>query len=144
MQLTWWLWVVVGIVTLLAEILTPGGFYLMFIGLAAITVGVASPVISSSWIEITLFAVLSVLYIGLFRKPLVRKVKISTPSSDVPEFVGEAATALATIAPNAEGQVELRGSTWKAINISTTPIPANTICTVQARNGLTFSIIPKP
>ena len=36
----WWLWIVLGVVLLAAEILTPGGFYIFFFGASAICVGV--------------------------------------------------------------------------------------------------------
>ena len=36
---SWWLWIVLGIVLLAGEILTPGGFYIFFFGASAICVG---------------------------------------------------------------------------------------------------------
>ena len=35
----WWVWILLGFLLLLAELLTPGGLYLLFFGVAAIIVG---------------------------------------------------------------------------------------------------------
>ena len=35
----WWYWMLLGIVLLGAEMVTPGGFYILFFGLAALIVG---------------------------------------------------------------------------------------------------------
>ena len=37
----WWYWMLVGLVLLGAEMVTPGGFYILFFGLAALVVGTA-------------------------------------------------------------------------------------------------------
>ena len=36
---TWWMWFILGVVLLLAELTTPGAFYQLFFGLGAIVVG---------------------------------------------------------------------------------------------------------
>ena len=35
----WWAWLLVGFLLVAAELLTPGGFYLLFFGLGGIAVG---------------------------------------------------------------------------------------------------------
>ena len=35
----WWAWLLVGFLLVVAELLTPGGFYLLFFGLAGVVVG---------------------------------------------------------------------------------------------------------
>jgi inner membrane protein len=36
----WWIWIVLGLVLLLGEVVTPGGFYILFFGIGAIFVGI--------------------------------------------------------------------------------------------------------
>ena len=36
----WWTWILLGLLLLLAEIVTPGGFYIIFFGVGAVVVGV--------------------------------------------------------------------------------------------------------
>jgi inner membrane protein len=38
--MAWWIWIVLGLVLLLGEMLTPGGFYILFFGIGAIIVGI--------------------------------------------------------------------------------------------------------
>jgi membrane protein implicated in regulation of membrane protease activity len=143
MGISWWMWIVFGIVTLSTEILTPGGFYLMFVGASAIVVGAVAPFIKVEWIEILLFAVLSIFCIAVLRKPLAKRIAQSTPKADVQEFVGEIARAVDAIAPGASGAIELRGSTWQARNDGTVLLDKNSQCTVISRDGLSFVVKPK-
>jgi inner membrane protein len=143
MHIEWWMWMVFGVVTLSLEMMTPGGFYLMFIGIAAIVTGALAPVIHTAWIEILLFAVLSIFFIAVLRKPLTKKISRSTPKADVQEFVGETGRALEAIAPGATGTVELRGSTWQARNDGTVALEKNGPCIIVSRDGLKFIVKPK-
>ena len=40
MEILWWHWLVLGLLLVLAELATAGGFYVIFFGIAALTVGV--------------------------------------------------------------------------------------------------------
>src|SRR4029078_2204269 len=42
MTLLWWQWLLFGLVLMVAELATPGGFYLLFFGVAAVIVGLLS------------------------------------------------------------------------------------------------------
>jgi membrane protein implicated in regulation of membrane protease activity len=143
MHVEWWYWIILGIFMLLSEALTPGGFYMIFIGIAALVTGALTPAIHTSWIEISLFAALSTILIAVFRKPLVERLKKSTPKSDVPEFVGETAKAINLIPAGKEGKIELRGSVWQAKNNSQTDIPENSACVIMSRDGLLLIVNPK-
>ena len=140
----WWYWISIGILILLTEALTPGGFYLLFIGIAAIAAGALSPLIHTLWIEIALWAVLSIVFIAAFRKPMVQRLRKSTPLADVPEFIGETAMTVEPIAAGGEGNIELRGTIWKARNPGSTNLADKAQCTIVAREGLLLVIKPKP
>jgi inner membrane protein len=139
----WWFWVSLGILVLLMEALTPGGFYLLFIGIAGVAVGALAPFVHTLWVQIILFAVFSILFIAVFRRPLVKRLRKATPQSDVPEFIGETARATEFIAANSEGNIELRGSIWKARNAGDADLPANAMCTIVSRDGLHLVVKPK-
>ena len=36
----WWLWILLGLLLFLAELTTPGGFYILFFGIGAVIVGI--------------------------------------------------------------------------------------------------------
>ena len=143
MHVAWWTWISLGIIILLLEAMTPGGFYMLFIGIAGIITGACAPLINTLWIEIVIFAVLSAVLIGFVRKPLVKRLRKDTPKADIPEFIGETGRALETIAAGAEGSVELRGSVWKARNDGDRELPKDASCSIKARDGLKLKVTPK-
>ena len=124
--------------------LTPGGFYLFFIGIAAILAGIAGKFIPSLLIQIILFIVLMTFLISFFRKKLVDRLKKTTPYADKREFVGEEGCSKEPIAVGGEGTVEVRGTTWQARNAGATDLPANAACIVISRDGLRLVVTPKP
>jgi inner membrane protein len=136
MHIEWWYWIIFGILLLLAEAATPGGFYLLFVGIAALVVGALTPLIQISWVELSVFAVLSVLLIVFFRHPLVERVRKATPHADVKEFIGESARVIDAIPAGREGKVELRGSVWRAKNNGLTDLSADELCTITALQGI--------
>ena len=44
MTILWWHWVVFGLIVAAGELVAPGGFYIIFIGVAAIVVGLLASV----------------------------------------------------------------------------------------------------
>jgi len=143
MHIVWWFWICVGLFLLLAEALTPGGFYLFFVGVAALIVGVLALAIQTTWIQIALFAVLSAVFIVAFRKTLVERVRKTTRQADTPEFIGETARAVEAIAAGKEGKIELRGTVWVARNSGTVDLPENAACTIVTREGIHMTVAAK-
>ena len=47
----WWLWLAVGLALIVAELVTPSGFFIIFFGLGALAVGVLAAVgaVTSLW-----------------------------------------------------------------------------------------------
>jgi len=120
----WWGWVTVGALLLTAEMaLVDAEFYLVFLGVAALLVGLVdlAGFQGPDWLQWLLFAVLASSLLGLFRKRLSDQLHSGT--GEVPENVeNEIATAIEHIAPGSRGQVELRGSQWSAQNDGATPM----------------------
>ena len=143
MHIVWWFWICLGLFLLLAEALTPGGFYLLFVGIAAIIVGVLALAVQATWIQIALFAVLSAVFIVSFRKTLVERVRKTTRQADTPEFIGETARAVEAIAAGKEGKIELRGTVWHARNSGTVDLPENAACTIVTREGIRLTVTAK-
>jgi len=121
----WWLWLAGGLALVVAEIATPSGFFIIFFGLGALTVGVldALGIVSSIGVELLLFTVLSVVYLLLFRGRLRAYVQMP-PSSSVDSLVGVVATVQEPMSPGVMGRVEVRGSIWSARNTSAVTLDA--------------------
>ncbi len=141
----WWMWVVLGMVLLLGEVLTPGGFFIIFFGAAALVVGLLKALgleMTLSY-EIMFFAVLSILGLVFFRKPLQRRFRQLAPDILADELKGESGTAVEEIAAGAAGKVELRGTAWNAVNAGESPLPKGGACLVERVDGLTLTVRAK-
>ncbi len=141
----WWMWVVLGMVLLLGEVLTPGGFFIIFFGAAAVVVGLlkALGLEMALAYELMLFAVLSICGLLFFRKPLQRRFRQLTPDILPDELTGESGTALEEIAAGATGKVELRGTSWSAVNAGESPLREGCACLVERLDGLTLTVRAK-
>jgi membrane protein implicated in regulation of membrane protease activity len=137
----WWLWTLLGLVLLILEVQTFGGFYLMFFGFGALLVGllVALGVAQPDWLQWLLFSLLSVVTLAFLRRPIM--MKLTPAGSDrVDSLVGETATAAEDIPSGEMGKAELRGSLWSARNGGPTLLPKDTRCRVERVDGLTLWI----
>jgi inner membrane protein len=143
--MTWWVWLMLALGLALAELLTPGGFYLLFFGCGAAVVGLLSlaGIGLPLWIEGLLFTGLSVVALLLFRRPLLEKMGKASPVRAVDSLVGETAIALELIAVGGVGKAELRGTGWNALNTGSKDIEPRQRCKVERIDGLTLSIRPE-
>ena len=135
----WWGWVVVGAVLLGAEIVVPTDFYLVFLGLSALAVGLlgAAGLEGPAWVQWALFGVFSVISLVFFRRQVRARFteRGSDPRVD-DTLVGEVAILSETLAPGATGRAELRGTTWTARNADPAPLPAGSRARVERVEGL--------
>ena len=140
---TWWMWFLLGVLLLLAELITPGAFYQLFFGLGAIVVGLIGLVgINLPLpIQMLLFIALSIGSLLLLRKRLRVKLDSKLPDKKVDDLEGETAVALEDIAVGAVGKAELRGAAWNARNVGDAVIPESQRCRVTRVDGLTLWII---
>ena len=144
--MTWWQWAVLGLLLAVAEILTPGGFFVVFFGLAGLVVAalVAVGLADALWLQVLLFSVFSVASLLLFRNPLLRWMARRTPATaEVDSLVGESAIPASAIPPGGVGQAQLRGTVWGARNASQATITAGARCRVVRVEGLVIWIEPE-
>lgn len=141
--MNWWIWLAAGLVLVVAEIAT-SGFFIIFFGLGALTVGVlvGLQVLSSVWLEMALFSVFSIIYLALFRGRLQQKVQIP-PRSNVDSLIGVLAIAQERLSPGVVGKVEVRGSTWSARNTSDVTLDPGQRLRVATVDGLTLTVVPE-
>jgi membrane protein implicated in regulation of membrane protease activity len=143
--MTWWQWLVVGLVLVALEMAAAGGFYIIFFGIAAIAIAglrlidMAGP----AWFQLLLFSAISVGSLLLFRQRLLRQCQLPGAPADIDSLVGDTALALSDISPGAVGKVELRGTTWDARNSTAGVIPKGSRCTVIRTDRLTLFVRPE-
>ncbi|MDQ3068850.1 MAG: NfeD family protein [Acidobacteriota bacterium] len=145
MTVLWWHWLALGLVLVVLELASPGGFFVLFFGLAAIAVGLLSVagLDLPLWMELALFSVLSAVFLLLFRSPIMRRMQLDRGMDDVDSLKGEPAKALEDFGPGDTGRVELRGSTWSARNGADVLIARGARVRVIAVDRLTVVVIPE-
>lgn len=138
----WWIWVALGLLLALGELLTPGGFYLVFFGVGAVVAGLMKLIIPGTPLGLQglLFVVISVASLMLFRRPLLERFRILRPEIQVDTLIGETAIAMEDIASDAIGKAELRGTSWSARNLGAATIPKGRRCRVERVEGLTLFV----
>lgn len=140
--MTWWAWIILGVVLLSAELLAiDAQFYLVFLGISAILVGVAGSLGPDlpPWIEWLSFAALSVLTMFTVRRQLYEKVR-GRPLGTVESDVGGRIAIAEELPPGKSCRAEYRGSIWTAVNVGTRPIPAGEEARIEAVDGLTLHV----
>ena len=146
--MVWWGWLVVGLLLMGAELFAvDAAFYLIFVGAAAIVVGIVNlaGLTLPIWGQWLLFAVLAIASMVLFRQRLYDKLRGRTK-----EFQGNSVGAVVAVnedvAPDGRTRVKLRGSQWTAVNVGGAPIESGSEARVVAADGVELGIeaIPAP
>jgi inner membrane protein len=139
----WWLWLTGGLVLLVIELVTPSGFFVMFFGLGALTVGALARLgaVTEPWLQWLVFTATSLLYLLLFRGRLQDRVEEAPRNVDT--LVGELAVPRERIPPGEVGRVDLRGTLWNARNEATRLLEPGQRCRVTRVDGLVVSVQPE-
>ncbi|MBI5624388.1 MAG: NfeD family protein [Elusimicrobia bacterium] len=137
--MAWWMWLIVGLGLLAGELVTPGGFFVIFFAVSALIVmvlsllGVGGPV----WVQGLTFVALAVVLLLLFRRRLLARFR---PSDDLgkslADVVGGVAMPVDDIPAGSVGKAEYRGSSWSVRNVGDKPVAKGQRCRVQKVEGL--------
>jgi inner membrane protein len=140
MTMAWWFWVLGGLALLALEMLTPGGFFAIFFGIAAIAVGVlvSLGLIEAPWLQWLLFSILSVGGLLVFRRPLMKALSLDKDTKLVDSIAGEEAVVVEEVSPGGIGKAELRGTTWTARTEDPVALIKGQRCRVARVDGLTL------
>ena len=140
-------WMIVGAALLALELLLiDAQFYLVFLGLAAITTGgllwAGLPVPPlADW---PLFGVLALAYTFGFRRRLYAALRArQSDELDAPFSTGTAVPA-ASIAAGKEGPVYHNGSPWTGRNIGSLPLEPGEPAYLRGRDGLVLLLSREP
>jgi len=145
MSLLWWHWLVVGLLLVLAEIASAGGFYVIFFGVAALLVGIlaAFGLAGPGWAQLLLFSVLSVSSLAIFRSRLLKWMQLDPQRPAVDPLIGEIGIAQEDIIAGGVGRLELRGTSWSGRNATSSALPRGTRCRVVRVEGLMLHVVPE-
>ncbi len=142
--MVWWFWVMLGLGLLGLEVLTPGGFFVLFFGLAALAVGalVGLGIAGPAWLQWLFFSLLSIGSLVLFRHRLVERLRTSGEST-MSGLVGDVAVLLDDLPPGAVGKAELRGTAWSVRHDSSATLARGRRCRVERVEGLMLYVRPE-
>ena len=138
------MWLAAGLALVVAELATPGGFVIIFFGIADLVVGLlgVAGVVTSVPLQFVLFSLLSVGSLALLRKRLQSRLR--TPNaSTVDSLIGDLAFPQERLSPGVVGRVEVRGSSWSARNTSNVTLDPGQRARVAAVDGLTLAVVPE-
>jgi membrane protein implicated in regulation of membrane protease activity len=142
--MTWWFWLLCGLLLLVVELSIPGGFYFLFFGTAALVVGVLVALgMDSDWLQFVVFGILAVVSLATLRGTLVRRLGGARGGSEaVDAIVGQFATIIEDVAPRGPGKAELRGTLWSVHNTSEQVLSKGQRVRVVRLDGLTLLVQP--
>ena len=139
--MTWWIWVLAGLLLLALEFATGVigiGFFAIGAFVVAVLVGFGPDL--PLWGQLLIFTGVSVVSLLLIRPWMVRKLKLNEPKQEIDTLVGEQAFAIEEIGVKAIGKAELRGTTWSARNVGETSLTRGQRCVVAGVEGLIIHI----
>jgi membrane protein implicated in regulation of membrane protease activity len=139
--MTWWLWIILGVLLAAIELATPGGFFVIFFGVSALIVGLLdlAGLRDPAWLQWLLFTALAIVAVRLFRQPLLKRLEAGD-HGPVDSLVGEVAIVTGAIGPGEHGRAELRGTTWQAHNLDDSPLADGARARVVAVKGLRLNL----
>jgi membrane protein implicated in regulation of membrane protease activity len=138
--MNWWIWVLAGFLLLFLE-LASATLHVGFFAAGAFLVGILNMAgwDAPLWQELLVFTVTSLVAFFFIRPIVMKKLKLNREVV-VDSIAGEQAVALEDMAVAARGKAELRGATWSAQNVGTTPLVRGQRCTVERVEGLLLHI----
>lgn len=137
----WWVWVLAAFLLLTVEFFATTahiGFFAVgaFLVAALVGAGAGGPL----WFQLLLFSLSSVILLVFVRPVVVRRLGLNKNPVVDPPLDGHEATVLEEMAVAADGRAEMRGSTWSARNVGSTPLARGQRCVVEKVVGLTLHV----
>ncbi|MCA1836810.1 MAG: NfeD family protein [Actinobacteria bacterium] len=105
-------WLVAGFALIVAEVLT-GGFVLIMLGVGALATAGVAALDESIWLEVAVFAGISVALTTLARPVLKRRLHTTHVLTNVDALLGDRAIVVSTVDAHG-GKIKLRGELWSA------------------------------
>ncbi len=138
----WWGWMIIGAILLGSELLgVEAAFYLVFIGIAAMIVGLIELAGAGLdvWVQWIIFSVIAVVLMVFFRKKLYAKLRGSGVGYQTGP-AGEIVTVAEALAPGQSGRMSYRGTDWTIVNDSDQAMVAGQRVRISRVDGLKLNL----
>jgi membrane protein implicated in regulation of membrane protease activity len=106
------LWFIVGVALVAAEVLS-GDFVLLMLGAGALAAAVPAAMGAQVWVDVVVFAVVSVALVTVARPVLKRRLHAAAVPTNTEALLGGTAVVVTTVDAQG-GKVKLRGELWSA------------------------------
>lgn len=140
--MSWWSWLILGVVLFGAEMVAVDAqFFLVFLGLSAAAVGLAelAGLNMPAWVQWIAFAALSLISMFTFRRQLYEKIRGTVPGFKE-GLEGEYIVIPVELAAGGHGRAKLRGAEWTVVNDGSTAISAGSRVKVLRSEGLALHV----
>jgi membrane protein implicated in regulation of membrane protease activity len=142
--MNWWGWIIAGAILLGAELMFVNAqFYLVFIGSAAVLVGlvtVLTPI--ADWAQWALFALLAIVSMMTFRSRVYQRFHGPSPPVNTSP-VGGSITLPVSLPAGESCQAEYGGAFWTVCNDSDVPIASGNRARIASVRGLKLYVRPE-
>ena len=143
MQHFWLLWTIIAIVCLTLE-MTSGDFFLTCFAVGAVASALTAAFEVPLWVQVIVFAVVSVMSIRLLRPRLLatlHKGKADRPSN-ADALMGRIGVVTQLIPSGGYGRVKIDGDDWKAQSPVTVPLQVGMKVEVTGRESIIITVKP--
>ena len=140
--MAWWAWIILGVLLLGGELMgINAAFFLVFIGLSAILVGVADLLGLNlpAWGEFLTFAVIAAVSMVLFRRQVYNMLHSEDDSINISP-AGGSIQLTADLPPGDSGRTEYRGTTWTVKNIGDVTLSSGSHVNIVEVDGATLNV----
>ncbi len=136
------MWLVLGIVSVVLELLIPSGFFLFILGLAATAVGalVTTGMIGSWMPQVLVFCLAAVVLWIALGKRLAGLLSRGSDTQRRGQLVGAVVTIHEEIRPGGRGSGELWGTQWTVENIGSDSLAAGSRAVVVSSQGINLQV----
>jgi membrane protein implicated in regulation of membrane protease activity len=138
----WWAWIAFGAIFLVLELtLISADFYLVFLGVAALVIGLLTLAgfLAPIWLQWLGFGALAAFSMVTFRRWVYEKLRHNLPAMNSGP-AGQMVVLPAELKPGESCRLEYRGSSWSAINGGRSPIVAGARARIDRVDGLTLIV----
>lgn len=132
---TWQIYLLVGILLAIAEILV-SGFVLLPIGVAFAVTAPLTALTDSTILQLSALAINNVIFLYFFRAFFLKRPQKNQVSTAAERMIGERALVTEAITANGEkGYVKLYGDHWRAVSEEQMDIPEGSHVIIKALDG---------
>ncbi|OJV13270.1 MAG: hypothetical protein BGO21_15195 [Dyadobacter sp. 50-39] len=134
------IWLIVGLVMLLAELVSVMLVFIFFaVGALLTSLLTSIGLLPSTESQILAFSAISLVSLLVLRKH-ARKLLERRSTAEYSEFTGETAMVIRDIPGNGEGRIYYRGAEWKAVSENHQNIPAGSKVVIKKTEGIVLIV----